>query len=71
MSKTIEEDRDLRFVATENMTPAEHEEWEKRLKAALENGTDEAKQFFAERRENKQGVGMNASGEIIYEDRQP
>ncbi len=71
MSKTLEKERNLRFVSPEDMKPLERAKWEKSLKAALENGTEEAKRFFAEKRENKQGVGLNATGEIIYEENQP
>lgn len=71
MGKILEEDRDLRFVAPEKMTPLEKTKWENHLKAALENGSQEAEQFFAKRQENKQGVGMNAAGEIVYEENKP
>ena len=71
MSKTLEKERDLRFVSLENMTPLERAKWEKSLKTALENGTEEAERFFAKRRENKQGVGLNTAGEIIYEENKP
>lgn len=71
MSNTIETVRDLRFVAPEDMTPLEKAKWEKSLKAALENGTEEAERFFAKRKEHKQGVGLNAAGEIVCEDNQP
>ncbi|GJL52868.1 MAG: hypothetical protein NPIRA01_40950 [Nitrospirales bacterium] len=53
------------------MTPLEKAKWEKSLKAALENGTEEAERFFAKRKEHKQGVGLNAAGEIVCEDNQP
>ncbi len=71
MSNTLDTERDLRFVAPENMTPLEKAKWETSLKTALENGTEEAERFFAERRANKQGVGLNAAGKIICEEIQP
>ena len=67
MSNTLDTERDLRFVAPENMPPLEKAKWE----ASLENGTEEADRFFAERRANKQGVGLNAAGKIICKEIQP